>query len=105
MILRRKKRIVKRHTFQTYRRQKALNYSKLKAWEEAPIKAEQEDQDSPTFAFGRGAHALVLEGPDKFTKGFEVLDVSSRNTKAYKEAVQETDKTVVLGLKQRKFRG
>ena len=47
MILRRKKRIVKRHTFQTYRRQKALNYSKLKKWEEAPIKAEQEDQDSP----------------------------------------------------------
>ena len=44
------KRIVKRHTFQTYRRQKALNYSKLKKWEEAPIKAEQEDQDSPTFA-------------------------------------------------------
>ena len=105
MILRRKKRIVKRHTFQTYRRQKALNYSKLKKWEEAPIKAEQEDQDSPTFAFGRGAHALVLEGPDKFTKGFEVLDVSSRNTKAYKEAVQETDKTILLRPEAEKIQG
>jgi hypothetical protein len=105
MILRRKKRIVKKHTFQSYRRQKALNYSKLKAWDEAPIKAEQEDQDSPTFAFGRGAHALVLEGPDKFTKAFEVLDVSSRNTKAYKEAVQETDKTILLRPEAEKIQG
>ena len=105
MILRRKKRIVKRHTFKTYRRQKALNYSKLKKWEEAPIKAEQEDQDSPAYAFGRGAHALVLEGPDKFTKGFEVVDVGSRNAKAYKDAVQETDKTVVLKHEAEKFQG
>jgi len=52
--------------------------------------------DSPQMAFGRLAHTLVLE-PHKFEEQYVVVDASTRNTKAYKEAVNNNvNKAVVL---------
>lgn len=105
MNIKRKTRIVKKHTFKTYRKQRALNYSYLKKWVEAPILAESEDKDTPALSFGRGTHVLTLEGEDKFTKGFEVIDVKSRKTKAYQELAETSSKDVILKIEAERMHG
>ena len=55
-------------------------------------------EDSSTLAIGRYFHQLLLE-PDK-AKEVESIEVASRNTKAYKEAIKESGKTLILLQKE-----
>ena len=55
-------------------------------------------EDSSTLAIGRYFHQCLLE-PDK-AKEVKSIDVASRNTKIYKEAIKESDHTVILLQKE-----
>jgi len=96
MKRRRKKRIVKKHSFKTYRKQRALNFSYLKEWVKAPSKAEEGVEDTTAMLIGRAVHVLVLEGLARFLKLFEVIEVGSRNAKAYKELAAQSQKGILL---------
>ena len=96
MKRRRKKRIVKRHSFKTYRKQRALNFSYLKEWVKAPSRAEEGLEDTTAMLIGRAVHVLVLEGLTKFLNLFEVMRVSTRGTKAYKELAAQSQKGILL---------
>jgi len=93
---RRKRRIVKKHSFKTYRKQRALNFSYLKEWVKAPSRAEDGIGDTTAMLIGRAVHVLVLEGLTKFLNLFEVIDVGSRNAKAYKELAAQSQKDIIL---------
>ena len=56
-------------------------------------------EDNPVFAIGRYFHQLLLE-PDK-AKEVQSVDVTSRNTKAYKEMLKESGKTLMLLTKEK----
>ena len=55
-------------------------------------------EDNKNFAVGRYFHQLLLE-PNKASKVVTV-DVASRNTKAYKEALEESSESVLLLSKE-----
>jgi hypothetical protein len=51
-------------------------------------------ENSPALLMGRVIHVMILE-PEKFDDLFEVVDVASKNTKAFKEANANSDKTCI----------
>ena len=51
-------------------------------------------ESSPALLMGRIIHVMILE-PEKFTDIFEVVDVASKNTKAFKEAQKDNPKTCI----------
>lgn len=55
--------------------------------------------DNKNFAEGRYFHQCILEAEK--SKTFPYIDVASRNTKAYKERLEETGEEVVLLLKEK----
>ena len=55
-------------------------------------------EDNKNFAVGRYFHQLLLE-PNKASKVVTV-DVASRNTKAYKEAIEASSESVLLLSKE-----
>ena len=55
--------------------------------------------DNKNFAEGRYFHQCILEAEK--SKSFPYIDVASRNTKAYKEMLEETGEEVVLLLKEK----
>jgi exodeoxyribonuclease VIII len=52
------------------------------------------NDSSPALLMGRVIHVMVLE-PENFDKIFEVVDVASKNTKAFKEAQLDNPKTCI----------
>ena len=51
-------------------------------------------ENSPALLMGRIIHVMILE-PEKFDDLFEVVDVASKNTKAFKEAQLDNPKTCI----------
>jgi len=64
-----------------------------------PKQFKETREDNKAFAEGRYFHQCILE-PDK-AKYFPAIDVASRNTKAYKEALAESGQTVILLQKEK----
>ena len=56
-------------------------------------------EDNKNFVLGRYFHQLILE-PEK-AKNFQFVDVSSRNTKAYKEFCMQENLEVAMLLKEK----
>jgi len=52
------------------------------------------EESSPALLMGRVIHTMILE-PEKFDDIFEVVEVASKNTKAFKEAQLENPKTCI----------
>lgn len=52
------------------------------------------EESSPALLQGRIIHTMILE-PHKFDEIFEVVDVASKNTKAFKEAQLDNGKTCI----------
>ena len=51
-------------------------------------------ESSPALLMGRVIHVMILE-PERFNEIFEVVDVASKNTKAFKEAQVDNTKTCI----------
>lgn len=51
-------------------------------------------ESSPALLMGRVIHTMILE-PERFNSIFEVVDVASKNTKAFKEAQKDNGKTCI----------
>ena len=64
-----------------------------------PLNFHQTKPDNKNFLYGRFFHQLLLE-PHK-CKGWKFVDASSRNTKLYKETLQEVGLDVLLLEKER----
>lgn len=52
------------------------------------------NESSPALLMGRVIHVMILE-PQNFEDIFEVVDVASKNTKAFKEAQKDNPKTCI----------
>tara|TARA_R110002020_G_scaffold137295_1_gene306219 strand:- start:49 stop:816 length:768 start_codon:yes stop_codon:yes gene_type:complete len=76
-----------------------LSYSDIKTLLTNPKEFKVSREDNKAFAEGRYFHQCILE-PDK-AKYFPAIDVASRNTKAYKEAIEESGQTVILLQKEK----
>lgn len=51
-------------------------------------------ESSPALLMGRVIHTMILE-PERFDSIFEVVDVASKNTKAFKEAQKDNERTCI----------
>lgn len=51
-------------------------------------------ESSPALLMGRVIHVMILE-PERFESIFEVVDVASKNTKAFKEAQKDNERTCI----------
>lgn len=76
-----------------------LSNSDVKTLLHNPKEFKAERTDSKEFVLGRYFHQLVLE-PDKAAQ-FLFVDVASRNTKAYKEFVENNNIEVAMLLKEK----
>ena len=77
----------------------ALSSSSLKILLDSPktfhnVQTYGQKQNSPALLQGRVIHTMILE-PERFNDIFEVVDVSSKNTKAFKEAQLDNPKTCI----------
>ena len=77
----------------------SLSYSDIKTLLTNPKEFKVSREDNKAFAEGRYFHQCILE-PDK-AKYFPAIDVASRNTKAYKEAIEESGQTIILLQKEK----
>ena len=64
-----------------------LSNSDIEALTTEPRQFQAPKEDGEAFVRGRYFHQLILE-PEK-AKDFPIIDVSSRNTKLYKEYIEE----------------
>ena len=76
-----------------------LSYSDIKTLLTNPKEFKVSREDNKAFAEGRYFHQCILE-PDK-AKYFPAIDVASRNTKVYKEAIEESGQTIILLQKEK----
>lgn len=51
-------------------------------------------ESTPAMLMGRVIHTMILE-PERFESIFEVVDVASKNTKAFKEAQKDNERTCI----------
>ena len=77
----------------------ALSSSSLKMLLDSPktfhnVQTYGQKENSPALLQGRVIHTMILE-PERFDEIFEVVDVASKNTKAFKEAQLENPKTCI----------
>lgn len=79
--------------------QQYMSNSDIKSLLSNPLDFRKPQGDNKAFEEGRYFHQSILE-PDK-AKVFKHVDVASRNTKAYKEYIQDSNKTVVLLTKEK----
>jgi hypothetical protein len=78
---------------------KYLSNSDLGTLLKNPKEYGQPRPDNKNFAEGRYFHQCILEVEK--AKVFPYIDVASRNTKAYKEMIEETGEEVILLLKEK----
>lgn len=77
----------------------ALSSSSLKMLLDSPktfynVQTYGQKENSPALLQGRVIHTMILE-PQRFDEIFEVVDVASKNTKAFKEAQLDNPKTCI----------
>ena len=85
------------HFYYSYLGQYSLSSSSVKKLLDSPkayIKSLRQSDNSPALIAGRLVHLSVLE-PEKFQE-LNFIDVQSRNTKAFKEAVEQNPETFTM---------
>ena len=71
-----------------------LSNSDIGSLLKSPMDFRKQQADNPNFHKGRYFHHLILE-PEK-AEATKFIDIGSRNTKAYKEAVIESDQEIIM---------
>lgn len=88
-----------------YLGQHAFSSSSLKSMLESPKawykSLSQKQSDTPALLIGKTIHCKALT-PELFDRDFQVVEVQSKNSKAFKEAQSSTDKTCITLDDQRK---